>query len=96
MPATIHINGKGAQATFTEFDGPNGTGDKVAPIGPVVFASDNTAIAAVDPASGLVTAVAVGSCNISGTDQGNNLTASDSLTVAPAPAVSATLTLSAL
>jgi hypothetical protein len=98
MPATIVVGGNGAQAAFVEWDGPNGTGNKVSPVGNVLFSSDNAAVATVD-STGKVTAVAAGTCNISGLDQGNNLTASDSLTVTaagPGPAVSATLTLQAL
>jgi hypothetical protein len=96
MPATIHINGNGAQATFTEFDQANGIGNEVPPIGPVVFSSSDNSVATVDPSSGLCAAVAVGSCSITGTDQGNSLTASDTLTVMAATAVSAKLTLQAL
>lgn len=98
MPATIPISGnRGAQFTFTEFDGPNGTGNKVAPLQAIVYASDNTAVATVD-ATGLVTALSAGSANISGTDPGNGLTASDVLTVTAITgvAVSATGVLSAL
>jgi hypothetical protein len=95
MPATIHVNGQGAQATFLEFDGPNGTGNQVPAIGPVMFASDNQSVATVD-SSGKVTAVSAGTANISGTDQGNSLTASDVLTVTAATAQSATLSLTAL
>lgn len=95
MPATIHVSGNGAQATFTEFDGPNGTGNVVPPVGPVVFSSSDPTIATVDP-GGKCTAVAPGSVTITGTDQGNTLTASDTLTVTAATAVSATLSLQAL
>ena len=96
MPATIHINGNGAQATFTEFDQANGLGNVIPPIGPVVFSTSDATVATVDPNSGLCAAVGVGSCSITGTDQGNSLTASDTLTVTEATAVSATLTLAAL
>ena len=99
MPATIQI-GKQAQAAFTEFDGPNGTGNPVKPVGNVIFESDNTAVATVDPSTGVATGVSGGTANISGLDQGNNLSASDVLTVQAAPppptAQSATLTLQAL
>ena len=94
MPATIHVNGNGAVAAFTEFDGAAGTGNMVPPIGPVTFASDNTAVATVD-ANGNVAAISAGTANISATDAGNSLTASDVLTVTAAPAVSATLVLTA-
>lgn len=95
MPASIAIGGKGAQAVFTEFSGLNGSGSVEAPIGAVSFASDNTAVATVDPVSGAVTAVAVGTANISGSDAGDGLTASDVITVTPLIPQSATLVLTA-
>ena len=97
MPATIVVGGFGALATFQEWTGPNGTGNTVPPVGAVSFASDNAAVATVD-SLGNVTAVAAGTANVSATDAGNGLTASDVLTVtaaAPPPAVSATLSLTA-
>lgn len=96
MPATIQVGGLGATFTFTEFSGPAGTGSIVPPLQPIVFASDNTAVATVD-ASGNVTAVAAGTANISGSDPGNSLSASDVLTVQAAQlvAVSATGVLTA-
>lgn len=97
MPATIGLSSGRAQFVFTEFDGPNGTGNVVPPIGVIQYASDNSAIAIVD-ASGLVTALSAGTVNISGTDPGNGLTASDQLTVSSTggKAVSATGVLKAL
>lgn len=92
MPASISV-GKTATAVFTEWDGPNGTGNKVPPSGAVNYASDNTSVATVD-ANGVATGVAPGTCNISGTDSVNGLSASDSLTV-NAVAQSATLVLTA-
>lgn len=94
VPATIVVNGNGAKFTFTEFDGANGAGNAVAPAGPINYASDNTAVGTVD-ASGNVTAVGAGTCNISGQDSVNGLTASDVLTVTGAAAVSATGVLTA-
>ncbi len=108
MPARIVVGGAGAKAVFTEFDGPNGTGNVVPPSGPITFASDNLAVATVD-ASGNVTAVAANpdgsdaTANISGLDpaSANKVTASDVITVgaaAPPPppvAQSATLVLTA-
>ena len=95
MPVTIEV-GKQAQANFKEWSGPNGTGTELPPVGAVSFASDNTAVATVDPASGLATGVAPGTANISGTDAGNSLSASDVLTVSAPVAQSATLTLTAV
>jgi Bacterial Ig-like domain (group 2) len=94
MPATIAVGGKGAKAVFTEFDGANGTGDVVAPIQTPVFSSSAASVATVD-ASGNVTAVAVGTATITATDPGNSLTASDTVTVVPGTAVSATLVVTA-
>jgi Bacterial Ig-like domain (group 2) len=108
MPARIVVGGNGAKFTFTEYDGPNGTGNVVAPSGPITYASDNTAVATVD-SNGNVTAVAANAdgsdatCNISGLDPAstNMVTASDVCTVgaaAPPPppvAVSATGVLTA-
>ena len=97
MPATIQIGGT-ANSLFQEWTGPNGTGSVVPNAGAIAYTSDNTAVATVDPSSGVVTGVAEGSANITGTDQVNNLTASDSITVQtppPPPAQSATLQLTA-
>ena len=94
MPATIKIGGAGAKFTFTEFSGPNGTGDVLPAAGPINYASDNPGVGTVD-ASGNVTAVAAGTCNISGQDSVNGLTASDVLTVEAEVAQSATGVLTA-
>ena len=93
--ATIHLNGKGATAVFTEFDGANGTGSVVPPTGSVTFTSSDHSIATIDPTSGAITAVAAGTVTITGTDSGNGLIASDSLPVTAAVAVSATLVITA-
>ena len=98
MPVSIAV-GQTTSGVFTEFDGPNGTGNVVAPSGPLAFASDNAAVATVDPASGIVTGVSAGTCNIGCQDpaSANKVTASDSLTVtggASGVAVSATFVLS--
>jgi hypothetical protein len=98
MPATIKV-GQTTSGVFTEFDGPNGTGNVVAPSGPLAYASDNAAVATVDPASGIVTGVSAGTCNIGAQDpaSANKVTASDSCTViaaGPLPALSATFVLS--
>ena len=93
MPLTVHLNDAPGSAVFQEFDGLNGTGNKVPAIGPVTFASDNTAVATVDPNTGALGYIGAGIANISGTDAGNSLTASDALTVTANLAVSATTTL---
>ena len=99
MPATIIVGGNGAKALFTEYTGLNGSGDVIAPLGPVQYASSDANVATVD-SNGNVLAVGAGSCSISAKDTVNGLSASDTLTVqpqvAPPPvAQSATLVLSA-
>jgi hypothetical protein len=91
MPATLTV-GQTATAVLHEWTGTTpGTGTEVKPIGPVSYSSDNPAAATVDSASGLVTAVAVGSANITGSDAGNSLSAVDSVTVNAPVAQSASL-----
>lgn len=94
MPATIAVGGKGAIAVYAEFDGPNGTGNRLPAAGPVTFTSNNPAAATVD-ASGNVTAVAAGTSIITGADATNGLSASDTVTVTAAvvTAQSATMTI---
>jgi len=95
MPATIQVGGHGATFVFTEFTGPNGTGSVINPVGVVSYATSNPGVGTVD-ASGNVSAVGAGTCNIVGTDPGNGLTASDVPTVvAAATAQSATGVLTA-
>jgi hypothetical protein len=97
MPLTVTLGDPPGSATYQEF---NAAGEPVPPIGVVHFASDNEAVAMVD-ASGVVTYIAEGTCNIAGADDGveGGLPASDSLVVNPVPTdttpVSATLTLAA-
>jgi hypothetical protein len=96
MPATIHMNGNGATFVFTEFSGPGGTGDIVPPSGPITYSSSDLAVGSVD-SNGNVAAVGVGTCTISGSDPAseNKVSASDTLTVTAAVAVSATGVLTA-
>lgn len=94
-PATLALNGNGGQYVQTEFDGPNGTGNQVANIGPMSYASDDASVATVDAATGVIKPVAVGTCNVSATDAGNNLTSTVALTVTDA-AVSAVGSIEAL
>jgi hypothetical protein len=93
MPLTVHVNDVPGMAIFVEFDGLNGTGNKVPPVGTVTFSSSNPATASVDPNTGSLAYVAAGTTTISATDAGNSLSASDTLTVIASTAVSATLTL---
>jgi len=79
-------------AVYQEWDGQNGTGNKVPPTGTVAYASDNPAVATVDPVSGQLAYVSDGDTTISASDSGN-LPASDLLTVVASTAVSSTLTL---
>lgn len=92
MPATLKV-GQTATALLVEFDGPNGTGNQVPPVGPVSYSSSDPSIATVDPSSGLITAVAPGTVTITGTDSGNSLSASDTATVSAPLAQSAVLTI---
>ena len=93
MPASIVV-GKTATAVLLEWTGPGGTGTMVPPIGPVSYTSSDPTIASVDPVTGIATGVAAGTVTITGTDAGNGLNASDTLTVtAVLVAVSATLVL---
>ena len=100
MPLTLQVNGPGgsiapppvgsaAGVGFQEWDGANGTGNQVAPIGPMQYTSAAPAIVAVD-ANGNLTAVAAGQAEVTALDTGNNLQASDLITVVDV-AVSATL-----
>jgi hypothetical protein len=99
MPATIQVGGSGAKAIYQEFDGPNGTGNPVKPVGTVAFASDNPSVATVDQ-QGNVTAVSPGTANISASDSGAPAVpaAHDAVTVVAGNTgtpVSATLTITA-
>jgi hypothetical protein len=88
--ANAHVNDKPGSYKYQEFDGPNGTGNPVPPTGTVAYASDNPAVATIDPASGQLAYVGAGTTNISASDSGN-LPATDVLTLSAAAAVSSTL-----
>lgn len=99
MPLSIVV-GQAFQAQYQEFSGAGGSGSVVPPTGAVAYASDNAAVATVDPVSGAGMGVSAGTANISANDAGlpaPGLPASDVLTVGPASvvAVSSTMTLSA-
>jgi len=88
MPATLSV-GATATAILHEFVSQGGT--ELKPVGPVSYSSSDATIATVDPASGLITAIAAGTATITGTDAGNGLTASDSVSDTPLVATVATL-----
>ena len=87
--ATIRV-GQTATPNYQEWSGPNGTGDKLNPAGPVTYQSDNPLAVAVDPNSGIATGLAAGTANITATDSVDGLSASTQITVTE-QAVSATL-----
>jgi Bacterial Ig-like domain (group 2) len=77
-PASLTVAGGPVQCTAVEsLNGVPSTTFN----GPLAFASDNTSVATIDPASGLLTPVAAGTANISVVDAVGNLTDSDVLTV---------------
>lgn len=90
MPADILV-GQSATAVLHEFTGPGGTGMEVAPIGPVTYSTSDNTVASIDPTTGNIIGVAPGTATITGSDAGNGLTASDTVNVHAATAVSATL-----
>ena len=63
----------------------NPTTPNIQPNGPLVYASDNTAVATVDPVTGIATMTGAGTANVSVIDQGNKLTDSVAFTVSTAP-----------
>lgn len=71
----------------------NATTPSIPPIGPLVYASDNTAVVTVDPTGGIATLVAAGTANVSVIDQGNNLTDTVAFTVTAVTPVATNLAL---
>ena len=65
QPGTSGAKGGQLSVTYTD-------GTPYVPVGALSFASSNPAVATVDPASGLVTAVAAGQTTLSGADAGNS------------------------
>lgn len=85
------VVGNTASPSFTEAAA---NGAAIAPIGPVVYASDNPGVVSVDANTGIATLVSAGTANVSALDQGNGLTDTVAFTVTAAPppvAVSASL-----
>jgi hypothetical protein len=93
MDLTVHVNDKPGTAVYQEFDGANGTGNKLLPpMGAIVYASSDSTVATVDPSTGALAYLQSGTTTISASDRGN-LPASAVLTVVAAAAVSSTMTL---
>jgi hypothetical protein len=91
-PVTGAVVGQNYNPTVVES---NATTPSIPPIGPLVYASDNTAVVTVNPTGGVATMVAAGTANLSVIDQGNNLTDTVAFTVsAVTPPVATNLTLS--
>jgi uncharacterized protein YjdB len=63
----------------------NPTTPSIQPIGPLVYTSDTPATVTVDANTGIATAVAAGTANVSVLDQGNGLTDTVVFTVSAAP-----------
>lgn len=74
MPATLEV-GKTATAVAHRFKGTT----EIPLLGAPVYSSSDPSVATVDPASGLITAVAEGTVTITGTDT-DGLAGSDTLT----------------
>ena len=62
----------------------------------VAWSSDNTGVATVDPASGLVTAVSAGTATITGRSEGKSGTAVITVTAVPIASISVSLTASSI
>lgn len=90
MPLTVSL-GTPFTAAQQEFDQ---SGKLVPNVGPLTYSSSDPTIATVDPSTGQGTTVAAGTATISGSDAGDNLQSSDTVTVTD-PAVSATMVLTA-
>lgn len=89
-PVTNAVVGQKYNSTVVES---NPTTPSIPPIGPLFFASDNTAVLTVD-SGGISTLVGAGSANLSVLDHGNSLTDSVAFTVvAPPPPVATAITL---
>jgi hypothetical protein len=86
--------GQTANPVFQEWSGPNGTGDKLPPAGPVKYVSSDPTIVSVDENSGVATAVAApggaAKATITATDATDGLSASTDINTVE-QAVSATL-----
>ena len=69
-PASIHLNSTTAAQVVQEFDGPGGSGNKVPPVGPLNFVSDTPAVATIDPLTGKITPLTVGTVTFTVKDMG--------------------------
>jgi uncharacterized protein YjdB len=91
MDITVHLNDKPLKAALVEFDGANGAGDVVPAVVAPSYSSSDPTIATVDAATGQLAYIKAGVTSITGTDSGNAMTASGTLTVTAGLAVSAQL-----
>lgn len=93
MADTVLQVGQTAQAVAHEFQGLNGTGAELSLKGKITWASDDATVATVDPASGVVTAIAASKTDANGTPVPVNISFTDdalpNLIVAPGTIVDA-------
>jgi len=92
MANTITLTvGQTSQASAHEFSGLAGAGVELPLAGAISWASSDAAVATVDPASGLVTAVGPGTATITATDAANGLSGSGVVSDTPVVAQSLTV-----
>jgi Immunoglobulin domain/Bacterial Ig-like domain (group 2) len=91
MNVSVHLNDPALAAILIEFDGPNGTGNQVASVGPTSYTSSDPTVATVDPNTGNLTYLKQGQTTITGKNSGNGMTASGILTIISGVAQSAVL-----
>lgn len=93
MDVTVQLGDKPLKATLLEWSGPNGTGIAVVPVGPTKFSSLNTDIATVNADTGVLTYLKTGTAVIVGSNAGNGMSASGTVTIVPNPPVAASATI---
>jgi hypothetical protein len=91
MDVSVHLTDTPLKAVLIEWDGPNGTGNQVASVGPTSFLSSDPTVATVDPVSGNLVYKKAGVTTITGLNSGNQMTASGQLTIISGVAQSATI-----
>lgn len=91
MDVTVRQSDKPLRAALVEFDGPNGTGNVIPAVGVSSFSSSDPTVATVDALTGALAYQKAGVTVITGTNPGNGISASGTLTVIPGLAISAQL-----